>query len=616
MAKEKNTNKKLNKTTSTPYLDWKMHDKGNLRLEVTNFGMIGGDNDLFIHPDGFIKCEYPANSGIEHLEGGGIWIGAIVDTSTAIGVKKEIKKVTTGYEGWGGDGYSTGGGGTLNEIYPGVSKNDSVLEITSASQKPDYWNSYYGNLEYAPFSDQDYYSQCSDTLLPTPDLMHVPLGIKIIQRSFNWSSDYTDGIIFIEYSIINLKRKSLRDIYAGFFIDGDVGPISMQKEKYNTARNYWEDNYTAYIDSLKLAYIDNPLDSPSTPIGLSIINCSTGFNNLKFSFNWYNSEQSPDPDSKRYDYLASGVIMPNQSKTSLSDTRFLIGMGPFNFTNSDTIKIIVAVLSGSDVNGMIKANIKAKSIYSDKYFVPDAPNSPILSVKAEKKNIVLNWASNSSIPEAFIDNTNLTAKQNYNGKVFEGYRVYRAETSSPAKKDFVLLRQFDNPGNMWGYNTGIQREFIDSNITAGKTYSYSVTSYSIEDTTANHYRESLESSLFDNLKTIVAPYNTQNDKVIVVPNPYRADGNYTQGIQWEGANSSWTENNRKIRFFNLPIKCTVRIFSVSGELVKTIGHNDAINNWADWNLLTNSGRTIASGIYIFYMESADIKQTGKFVVIK
>jgi hypothetical protein len=613
-AKEKDKTKRLNKTASTPLLDWKKHNIGNFSLQVTNFGMIGGDNDLFTHAESFINCEYPLNSGIEHLEGGGIWIGAIIDTSSTTGVKKEIKKISTGYEGWGGDGYSTGGSGLLNELYPGISKSDSVLEITSSNQKPDFWSNYYGNLNFAPLSDQDFIAQYTDTTLPTPDPMHVPLGIKVIQRSLSWSSDYMDGIIFVEYKIVNLKKKSLRDIYIGFFMDTDIGPIAMQKELYSAARNYWEDNYTGYIDSIKLAYADNPLDSPSTPFGLRIIHSSIDLANLKFSFHWYNSEDSPDPDSKRYEYLSSGTIMPNQSKSALNDTRFLIGMGPFNFTDSDTVKIVVALVSGENIANMVTNSIKAKNIFTDNYFVPSAPPSPNLTIKNSGTGSQLSW---SSSPEDYIDNTNITARTNFNGKTFEGYRIYRAESIDPEKKDFVLLREFDKPDNIWGYNTGLKREIIDSNFTQGKTYSYSVTSYSIEDTTSNHYRVSLESSVFNNMKSVTAPYKTNtNNKIYVVPNPYKADGNYTQGSQWEGSSSTWTENNRLIRFINLPDDCIIRIFTVAGELIKTIEHHDTFNNWAGWNLLTNSGRTIASGIYIYNVESDIVKQTGKFVVIK
>lgn len=616
MGREKK--KILKKTAVTPYLDWKMHTVGNFRLQITNFGMIGGDNQYFVHPEGFISCEYPANSGIAHFEGGGLWLGAIIDTSSAPGIKKEIKKVTTGYEGWGGDGYSTGGGGLLNEMFPLNNKKDSILEITSKSLMPDYWSSYYGNRTFAPLSDQDFLCSYSDTILPSPDPMHVPIGIKILQRSLSWKSDYMDGIIIVEYEIINLRLKSIKDIYAGFFMDMDVGPYNIQKEKFGSNRNYWESNYAAFIDSIKLAYVDNPVDKPSTPIGHSIVKCSVPLENLKFSFHWYNSEQSPDPDSRRYDFLSNGYRMPDQSKTALNDTRFLVGFGPFNFMNSDTIKITTALVSGETTEDLIKKRDKAKNVISDNYFVPKAPNSPALNITSlNSGGLKLSWlTSGNENPENFVDYTNITAKYNFDGKVFEGFRIYKAESSNPTKKDFILIGQFDKKNNIWGYNNGLKYELIDTNVVPGRTYSYSVTSFTIEDTTKNHYRESLESSVFDNMKTVTAPYSTVvKNKISVVPNPYRTDGNYNSGINWENPNN-WTENNRRLRFINLPEKCIIRIFTLNGEPIKTIEHLSAFDNWQNWDLRTESGRSVSSGIYIYTVESSTIKFTDKFVIIK
>ena len=620
LTADNKNNKRFSKKNkiNTPFLDWKMQEAGNLKLMITNYGMIGGDNDFFTHSENFIKCEYPINSNIEHFEGGGIWLGAIIDTSSNPAVKKEIKKVSTGYEGWGGDGYSTGGGGLLNEMFPSSKSSDSILIINKYSKKPDYWDSYYGNMNFYPISDVDFICQYTDTILPYPDPMHVPLGLKVIQRTLSWKTSYFDEVIIIKYQIINLKLKPIRDVYVGFFMDMDVGPIKIQKEKFNASRNFWEDNYTGFIDSLFLAYVDNPIDKPSTPLAFSIIDCNYSIKNLKKSFTWYISEESPDPDSKRYDYLSSGQIKPNQSVNQCNDTRFLLGIGPFNFEKNDTIEIITAIIAGENIEKIIKNHKKSIQIYKDNYFVPSPPPSPELKISTVSRGVKINWSSSGiKDPENFIDFTNNTAKLLYDGKVFEGYRIYKAEGSNPSKKDFILLSEYDKPGNLWGFNTGLKYEIIDTNVISGRTYTYSVTSFTIEDTSQNHYRESLESSILDNAVSIQIPYSVKKNKqVIVIPNPYIGDGRYNGSNNWEGDISTWTENNRLIRFINLPEKCIIRIFTVAGELIKTIQHNNSFNNWEDWNLQTSSGRIISSGIYIFNIESPELNQTGKFVVIK
>lgn len=59
----------------------------------------------------------------------------------------------------------------------------------------------------------------------------------------------------------------------------------------------------------------------------------------------------------------------------------------------------------------------------------------------------------------------------------------------------------------------------------------------------------------------------------------------------------------------------MRIFSLSGDLIKTIDHSDGTGT-ADWNLLTSSGLSIASGIYIYHVESQYGNHVGRFAVIK
>jgi hypothetical protein len=113
-------------------------------------------------------------------------------------------------------------------------------------------------------------------------------------------------------------------------------------------------------------------------------------------------------------------------------------------------------------------------------------------------------------------------------------------------------------------------------------------------------------------------------EVKVVPNPYRTDRNYIyeQG-GWEGLGRLWTENRRVVWFIHLPPKCTIRIFSLAGEVIKTISHDDAdrqSRNLAvgqeEFELLSESNRALASGIYIYLVESEYGTQTGKFVIIR
>ncbi|MBL7995918.1 hypothetical protein JNM05_11165, partial [bacterium] len=110
----------------------------------------------------------------------------------------------------------------------------------------------------------------------------------------------------------------------------------------------------------------------------------------------------------------------------------------------------------------------------------------------------------------------------------------------------------------------------------------------------------------------------------VVPNPFYKYSSFE------------TSFDKLIKFTNLPSSCTIKIFTVAGDLVKTLNHNetsdnDRVNNrpYDDtfeptddatsierWDLKTANGRYVASGMYIALVESAAGKRLVKFAIIQ
>jgi hypothetical protein len=102
-------------------------------------------------------------------------------------------------------------------------------------------------------------------------------------------------------------------------------------------------------------------------------------------------------------------------------------------------------------------------------------------------------------------------------------------------------------------------------------------------------------------------------KIRVVPNPYFC------AATWEPKNPYTSGRGpRSIHFNHLPTKCTIRIYTVSGELVRTIEHNSLYNNGSEeWDLLTKDNLSTAYGIYIYHVEAPGIgEHIGKFAIIK
>ncbi len=93
-------------------------------------------------------------------------------------------------------------------------------------------------------------------------------------------------------------------------------------------------------------------------------------------------------------------------------------------------------------------------------------------------------------------------------------------------------------------------------------------------------------------------------RVRAVPNPYYLYSQYEPD-----------QFLRDLRFTNLPDKCTLRIFSLSGELVKTIEKDDAAQSWITWNTLTDNSLPVASGIYIYMVTTPNgAEKIGKMAI--
>ena len=100
----------------------------------------------------------------------------------------------------------------------------------------------------------------------------------------------------------------------------------------------------------------------------------------------------------------------------------------------------------------------------------------------------------------------------------------------------------------------------------------------------------------------------------VVPNPYVA----TNALEPSVATSTLSQR-RRLMFTHLPAECTIKIFTISGVLVKTIEvQNPADNGITHWDLTTREGLEIAAGMYIYYVKSTKTgdEKLGKFAVIK
>ncbi|MBP7460356.1 MAG: hypothetical protein KBA26_03630 [Candidatus Delongbacteria bacterium] len=103
------------------------------------------------------------------------------------------------------------------------------------------------------------------------------------------------------------------------------------------------------------------------------------------------------------------------------------------------------------------------------------------------------------------------------------------------------------------------------------------------------------------------------DSIAVVPNPYLA------AARWEPSRLYATgRGERRLFFIHLPSDCTIRIYTVSGDLVQTLQHHSGMLDGSEsWDLKTKDGLDAAPGIYLFHVDAGSMgEKIGRFAIIK
>jgi hypothetical protein len=125
--------------------------------------------------------------------------------------------------------------------------------------------------------------------------------------------------------------------------------------------------------------------------------------------------------------------------------------------------------------------------------------------------------------------------------------------------------------------------------------------------TGEYFQFQSQAQGYDNSKALKDLNN-----IAVVPNPY------VGAASWEPTTTQVGRGDRLVYFIHLPSQCTIRIYTISGKLVKRLDHSAIISNGQEpWNLITQDGMDVAFGIYIFHITAPGIgEKIGKFAIIK
>ncbi len=388
-------------------------------------------------------------------------------------------------------------------------------------------------------------------------------------------------------------------------------------------------------------------------------------------------------DEQMFKLLTTNAVQPNPSGPA--GYTHAQTYGPYNLAPGDRAKLVIVYACGtgaefagpgggpmsihgwavggppiSQVQNGARALFehvrRARFAYESGYDLPDAP--PDVDVRIdnnENANLVLSWSADA------LD----TLNPDYAGaeaKDVAGYRIYKGEGAAATNMgDWTLVADLPTTGALpkdakfdaaarW---VSSKREgeipadrpgtysWTDANANAGFRYLYSVRTYARGHTTWTNAAGTktmadlpagVQASLKKGLESgFSSPYQRTSgagvtpskaasattdrfeQPVYVVPNPFRVDGAHAYA------------GDVKIRFLNLPQRCTLRIFNTSGDLIQTLKVD---NTTAKLGETTWNGRPfislqniVGSGIYYYVVtsempESKGKQQIGTFVLIR
>ena len=595
-------------------------DGNAMGLVVSNYGFLG-NNFVTRSP----SMEYPLGSQIEHLIRAGLWIGGINTVGDTVVSSGSVSGT------WGGSGAG------VTEFNPmGKIKERSTL-ISSRALRPN------------AVSEQDFVAHYRDYNPIRPANRGKALRVSVDQRSYLWSYRFAEAFVIVSFTIRYEGDGTLSDLRLGIFSELSSG----WKGAYDT----WRPPSGSWFRKKALEYFEDERmigehhytyqDGTAPSWGAIALLGTTGIvhgdsvpsiDQVPVSFNWWDWHSEADSpgvytDPYRFRLMGNGAIGDWKTvRPETDDPVELVSAGPFPITmvSGDSIVFVCAFLGGMDRESLIKNAQWAQRAFNNNYILPSPPQPPRFRVKPTKGAIDLYW---DNYPEDKLDPF-------YQTPDFEGYRIFITRKAGATSEDFELVRDLDLIDGL-GYDTGFE-SVRDTTYFGDTLYTYHIQISDLKDgfrywASVGAYDkgvpeqgvESMQSGvLATKVLTVPGPSAEEDGAVSVFPNPYRGEA------VWDGAR----DREKYVWFVNLPKRATIRIYTLAGDLVRTLEFDADTYTAVDvqglktkgertvampggmcaWDLISERDQAVATGLYIFSVENRESGKTqlGKLMIIR
>jgi hypothetical protein len=590
----------------------KQTDGNALGFVITNYAFFG-DNFVTRSP----SMEYPLGSQQEHLVRAGLWVGAInADGDTVVSTGS-----ISGYYGLGS--------ASATEYTPRERIKERSILITSRSYSKK------------AVSEQDFLSYYTD--YPKRGGNKAVLGIGVRQVSYLWSYKFAEAFAIVSFTVKNESEGLLKNPCMGIYAELASG----WKGKYEEwpPSGWFQKKALEYFPEHRMCgEHHHNFDGGMCPSWGAVAILGTAgegipsIDQVPVSFNWWSwywEQDTTVTDDWRYELMFNGEIDETESIIPNNrdyDVVEVVSAGPFpEMAPGDSIVFVCAFLGGTDRSSLIQSVEWAQRAFDNSYILPSPPQPPRYKIKPAQGRISILW---DDYPEDKLDPF-------YQVPDFEGYRLYVTRIEGATTEEFDLVREIDIIDGI-GYDTGLE-SLRDSTVISDTLYNYRFDIDNVKDgfkywvALTSYDRgmpdegvESMESGIrATRVLTIPGtPPAEDGTEASVFPNPYRGEA------VWDGTR----DREKYIWFINLPARATIRIYSLAGDLVKTIDFDGSTYDASDvqglrtalernvavpggicaWDLITDEDQAIATGLYIYSIENRETgsNQRGKFMVIR
>jgi len=441
------------------------HNVGQLLLHVSNLGYFGDWPGASWDDIGVPSAEWPAGSAHNYLYAAGLWVGGVVrnnatgrlDTLVSAGVYQQEylpdleDPLKVMYEAWEGaansgrffdddddcrpdldvgfenfdedvlDGVDNDGDGLIDEDYAAISQQMFRCEYEDTNEE-----------------------QVNENPWHTTEV-HRSLGLRVIQESYQWTSEATDDFVGIDFTVVNIGEDTIRMAYIGFMVDADAGPDREDILNYVDDRGGFIDttvinvnpNDPTALDTLDITlaymyddpygqdgnealgyfgcmFLGHPTSNPDTLQPGNFPNAPTTVKVHSFEI-WSSSGEDPDDDRDRYRFLRGEADFPlidgldndidgevdeedewrvniDRNADAPLDWRFMLSAGPFReIVPGDTLSFQYAFVMGTGLEGMLTNAATAQQIYNG--VTQEIPNCI-----GEPESVLINWVADTPPP--------------------------------------------------------------------------------------------------------------------------------------------------------------------------------------------------------------------------